>query len=37
MADPRLAHIFVGVQIRGQRDTRQLIGTLESRGFPCLD
>ncbi len=37
MADPRVAHIFVGVQIRGRADTEQLIGRLEAGGFPCLD
>ncbi|QPN59574.1 threonine ammonia-lyase, biosynthetic [Synechococcus sp. CBW1002] len=37
MADPRVAHIFIGVQIRGHRDTRQLIGELRSGGFACLD
>jgi threonine dehydratase len=37
LADPRLAHIFVGVQISGREDTRRLMGELESSGFPCLD
>ena len=37
MADPRLAHIFVGVQINGHADTRQLIETLSSEGFASLD
>jgi len=37
LADPRLAHIFVGVQINGHDDTRQLLGELERAGFPCLD
>ncbi|MEI6615084.1 MAG: threonine ammonia-lyase, biosynthetic [Cyanobium sp. ELA507] len=37
LADPARAHIFVGVQINGHSDTRQLIATLESEGFPCLD
>jgi threonine dehydratase len=37
LADPRLAHIFVGVQISGHADTRQLIEQLQSEGFPCLD
>ena len=37
LADPKLAHIFVGVQISGREDTRQLIHTLQEAGFPCLD
>ncbi len=37
LADPRLAHIFVGVQIRDHNDTDALISRLESAGFPCLD
>ena len=37
LADPRRAHIFVGVQIRGHGDTRSLIDSLEAGGFPCLD
>ncbi len=37
LADPRLAHIFVGVQISGPRDTLQLMEELEAHGFPCLD
>ena len=37
LADPKVAHIFVGVQISDRSDTRQLISTLESEGFPCLD
>ncbi len=37
LADPRLAHIFVGVQISGRNDVRQLIAELEAGGFPCLD
>jgi threonine dehydratase len=37
LADPRLAHIFVGVQINGHADTRQLIAELQGEGFPCLD
>lgn len=37
LADPRLAHIFVGVQISNHNDTRALIASLESAGFPCLD
>ncbi|MFZ0407978.1 MAG: threonine ammonia-lyase, biosynthetic [Cyanobium sp.] len=37
LADPNLAHIFVGVQVSGPADTRQLCGDLQSQGFPCLD
>lgn len=37
LADPRLAHIFVGVQINGHDDTRALLAELEQAGFPCLD
>jgi len=37
LADPRLAHIFVGVQISGHADTRQLMEELQGEGFPCLD
>ncbi|MFM8526093.1 MAG: threonine ammonia-lyase, biosynthetic [Cyanobacteriota bacterium] len=37
MADPTLAHIFVGVQITGTDDTTQLVASLENQGFPCLD
>jgi threonine dehydratase len=37
LADPRLAHIFVGVQISDRHDTQDLIASLEEAGFPCLD
>jgi len=37
LADPKVAHIFVGVQISDRPDTQQLIATLEGSGFPCLD
>jgi threonine dehydratase len=37
LADPRLAHIFVGVQINGHADTHQLMEELEGAGFPCID
>jgi threonine dehydratase len=37
LADPKLAHIFVGVQVSGPTDTVQLRRDLESQGFPCLD
>jgi threonine dehydratase len=37
LADPRLAHIFVGVQVSGPADTARLVSDLEAQGFPCLD
>ena len=37
LADPKLAHIFVGVQISNRQDTEALIATLVAGGFPCLD
>jgi threonine dehydratase len=37
MADPRIAHIFLGVQIQGHGDTEGLLAELEAGGFPCLD
>ncbi|CAK6687939.1 threonine ammonia-lyase, biosynthetic [Synechococcus sp. CBW1107] len=37
MADHRLAHIFLGVQIDGHQDTEALISQLGAGGFPCLD
>jgi threonine dehydratase len=37
MADPSLAHIFVGVQISDHGDTASLIDDLRQAGFPCLD
>jgi threonine dehydratase len=37
MADPAVAHIFVGVQISDHGDTRRLMADLEAEGFPCLD
>ncbi|MFM9073622.1 MAG: threonine ammonia-lyase, biosynthetic, partial [Cyanobium sp.] len=37
LADPKVAHIFVGVQISDRGDTQHLIATLEGAGFPCLD
>ena len=37
LADPALAHIFVGVQISDRQDTKRLISTLQTAGFPCLD
>jgi threonine dehydratase len=37
LADPRLAHIFVGVQIHGHGETKQLMQELEQNHFPCID
>ncbi|MFN9644610.1 MAG: threonine ammonia-lyase, biosynthetic [Cyanobacteriota bacterium] len=37
LADPKLAHIFVGVQIKDRDDTAALIACLEGASFPCLD
>jgi threonine dehydratase len=37
LADPRLAHLFVGVQISGRGDIPRLTAELEAGGFPCLD
>jgi threonine dehydratase len=37
LADPRFAHIFVGVQIRDRRDTEALMAALEAAGLPCHD
>ncbi len=37
LADPQVAHIFVGVQIRDRRDTEALLTELEASGFPGLD
>ncbi|MEB3322900.1 MAG: threonine ammonia-lyase, biosynthetic [Synechococcaceae cyanobacterium] len=37
LADPRLAHIFVGVQISGRDEVPRLTAELEAGGFPCLD
>lgn len=37
MADPKLAHIFLGVQISGADDTAALIAQLQASGFACLD
>ncbi|MFN9659360.1 MAG: threonine ammonia-lyase, biosynthetic [Cyanobacteriota bacterium] len=37
LADPKVAHIFVGVQISNHQDTKALISSLEAEGFPCLD
>jgi len=37
LSDPRLAHLFVGVQISGRDDVPRLTAELEASGFPCLD
>jgi threonine dehydratase len=37
MADPRIAHIFLGVQVLGHDDAKHLQAELETGGFPCLD
>jgi threonine dehydratase len=37
LADPRVAHIFVGVQISDRSDTETLLAELENAGFPSLD
>ncbi|MDA1246080.1 MAG: threonine ammonia-lyase, biosynthetic [Cyanobacteria bacterium] len=37
LADPRVAHIFVGVQTSGTADEQQLINDVQKAGFPCLD
>jgi threonine dehydratase len=37
LADPRVAHIFVGVQTSGSDDEQQLIHDVQDAGFPCLD
>ena len=37
LADPRRAHIFVGVQTSGTNDEQELINDVRAAGFPCLD
>ena len=37
LADGNRAHIFLGVQTQGKSDTEQLISSLETAGFPCLN
>ena len=37
LADPRRAHIFVGVQTSGTSDEQDLIHDVRAAGFPCLD
>jgi threonine dehydratase len=37
LADPRVAHIFVGVQTSGSADEQALIHDVRRAGFPCLD
>ena len=36
-ADPKAAHVFVGVQIASGGDIKQLIDALKRRGYPVLD
>jgi len=36
-ADPRQAHVFVGIQVKDRRETDQLIGKLRGRGLRTLD
>jgi threonine dehydratase len=36
-ADPRQAHVFVGIQVRDRRETDQLIRMLRRRGLKTLD
>ena len=36
-ADPKAAHVFVGVQIADGGDIKQLIDVLKRRGYPVLD
>jgi threonine dehydratase len=36
-ADPRVAHVFVGVQIHDRRETEALIRRLRGRGLPTQD
>ena len=37
LADPKRAHIFVGVQTSGSSDEQDLISDVRAAGFPCLD
>ena len=37
LADPRRAHIFVGIQTSGSSDEADLIHDVRAAGFPCLD
>ncbi len=37
LADPKRAHIFVGVQTSGSADEQQLITDVQNAGFACLD
>jgi threonine dehydratase len=36
-ADPREAHVFVGVQVRDRKETRRLVRRLRRRGLKTLD
>jgi len=37
IADPRQAHVFVGVQVRGRDETAKLVRTLKRHGLATLD
>ncbi|MGE0803209.1 MAG: threonine ammonia-lyase, biosynthetic, partial [Lautropia sp.] len=37
IADREQAHIFVGIQITGRAESREIAASLESTGFPTLD
>jgi threonine dehydratase len=37
IADARVAHIFVGLQVANRHEARQIARTFESNGFPTLD
>jgi threonine dehydratase len=36
-ADPKEAHVFVGVQVHSRDETKQLLATLRQHGLPALD
>ncbi|HXW97377.1 MAG TPA: threonine ammonia-lyase, biosynthetic [Gemmatimonadales bacterium] len=37
MADPDVAHVFVGLEVQDRREARAIAQALERRGFPTLD
>jgi threonine dehydratase len=37
MADPDVAHVFVGLEVQGREETRAIVRALEGRGFHTLD
>jgi threonine dehydratase len=37
MADPEVAHVFVGLEVQGRDETRTVVRALERRGFRTLD